>query len=172
MDTIALVGRLLVSLAAVLGVMWLIARRMRRGVSGKDSRLIDVLERQQLSRTASVSVIRVMDQALVIGVTDSQVRLLAEIDLVAVRALLAASASSGSPRRSLRSRKTRKEQSQQPDTYLPSAPKPTPRPAPKRMAIDLPDGTKGKGGALAGSALSRHTWKQTLESLRDLTTRS
>lgn len=168
MDTIALVGRLLVSLAAVLGVMWLIARRMRRGMGGKDSRLIDVIERQQLSRTASVSVIRVMDQALVIGVTDSQVRLLTELDLAAVQALVAAAASSGSPRRSRRSRRSQTDQTQQPGSREPLVPTRTP----KRTAVGAPAGTRRKGGALAGSALSAHTWKQTLESLRDLTTRS
>ena len=34
MDTVTMIGRLLVSLAAVLGVMWLLARRMRKG--GRD----------------------------------------------------------------------------------------------------------------------------------------
>ena len=43
MDTVTMVGRLLVSLAVVLGVMWLLARRMRKGGRRKDTRLIDVL---------------------------------------------------------------------------------------------------------------------------------
>src|SRR6266545_2537217 len=98
METVTLVGRLLVSLAVVLVVMWVVARRVRRPGMGKANRLIDVLSRQQLSRTSSVAVVRVMDQALILGVTDGQVSVLGETDLAAAQAQLEVVAPARRPR--------------------------------------------------------------------------
>jgi flagellar protein FliO/FliZ len=149
MDTVALVGRLLVSLAAVLGVMWLLARRMRKGGRMKDSRLIDVLGRQQLSRNASVAVVRVGDQALVIGVTDTQVSVLGDTDLGAAQAMVAA------------------PQNTSPKRAVPL------RAASGRHAGSTPDAEELTAARkpLAGSALSPQTWRQAVESLRDMTSR-
>jgi flagellar protein FliO/FliZ len=157
MDTVAVVGRLLLSLAFVLGLMWLIARRVKRGPGGRgrSGRLIDVLSRQQLSRSASVAVVRVMDQALIVGVTDGQITVLGETDLQAAEASLEA-AEPARPTRSLRpARVARPKAARMPRT------RPEPAERPERA---------GKP-ALAGSALSLGTWKQTVESLRDLTAR-
>jgi flagellar protein FliO/FliZ len=136
MNTVAVVGRLFLSLAVVLILMWIIARRVKRGAGprGRGNRLIDVLSRQQLSRTASVAVVRVMDQALIVGITDGQISVLGETDLDAARDQLA---TESRPARTVR--------------------KPIEAPARK--------------GTLTGSALSLGTWKQTVESLRDLTAR-
>src|SRR5690242_19317609 len=91
MDSVALVGRLLISLAVVLGLMWLIARRMKRsGGHGKNGKLIELLSRQQLTRSSSVAVVRVLDQGLILGVTDGQVAVLGEIELDAIQEALAA----------------------------------------------------------------------------------
>jgi flagellar protein FliO/FliZ len=154
---VAVVGRLLLSLAFVLGLMWLIARRVKRGPGGRgrSGRLIDVLSRQQLSRSASVAVVRVMDQALIVGVTDGQITVLGETDLQAAEASLEA-AEPARPARTLRpARVARPKAARMPRT------RPEPAERPERA---------GKP-ALAGSALSLGTWKQTVESLRDLTAR-
>ena len=148
-----MIGRLLVSLAAVLGVMWLLARRMRKGGRAKDTRLIDVLGRQQLSRNASVAVVRVGEQALVIGVTDAQVSGLGETDLGAAQAMVAAASTA------------------------PVKPAAKSKPAPRAVArhASEPDETEltaRQRSALSGSALSPQTWRQTVESLRELTSRS
>ncbi|MCU1655626.1 MAG: hypothetical protein JWO57_282 [Pseudonocardiales bacterium] len=143
MDTVALVGRLFVSLAAVLGLMWVIARRVKRPGKAKSTRLIDVLSRQQLSRTSSVAVVRVMDQALILGVTDGQVSVIGETDLEAVQARLEASA----PTRPARVRTAR------------------------AVASSLDD-TASRSTTLAGSALSPTTWRQAVETLRDMTART
>jgi flagellar protein FliO/FliZ len=139
MDTVAVVGRLLLSLAFVLGLMWLIAKKVKRGPGGRgrNGRLIDVLSRQQLSRTASVAVVRVMDQALIIGVTDGQVSVLGEADLAAAQASL--------------------------DT--PESPRPA------RIRAVRPPADPDRQAPLKGSVLSPGTWKQTVETLRDLTAR-
>jgi flagellar protein FliO/FliZ len=153
MDTVAVVGRLLLSLAVVLGLMWVIARRVKRGAGGKgrSNRLIDVLSRQQLSRTASVAVVRVLDQALIVGITDGQITVLGDTDLDAAQAQL--EVESARPR---------------PAASRPAASRPgASRPAVARKTIETP----ARKGALSGSALSLGTWKQTVESLRDITAR-
>jgi len=150
MDSVALVGRLLISLAVVLGLMWLVARRMKRsGGHGKNGKLIELLSRQQLTRSSSVAVVRVLDQGLILGVTDGQVAVLGEVELDAIQEAVAANetAKASHPVRAVRA----------------------PRPA--RPAADVPANGTTARGALAGSALSLSTWRQTVDSLRDLTAR-
>lgn len=179
-----MIGRLLVSLAAVLGVMWLLARRARKGMKGKGERVIEVLERTNLSRSSSVAVIRVNDQAFVLGVAENQVSILGETDLEAALA-----AKDVTPVRGRRAASHRS---------APTSPRdPSPRVPARRVVADAADSRESDGrsrssrplavggrpvanretqaapaGALAGSALSPQTWKQTIESLRDLTSRT
>lgn len=144
METVTTLGRLLISLAFVLVVMWLIARKVggKKGLRGKSNKLIDVLGRQQLSRTASVAVVQVMDQALIVGITDGQVSVLGETDLAAAKKRIAEN---------------------QP------AARPKPRPATRPTKVPVEPGDPNK---LAGSALSPATWRQTVNALRDLTVRT
>jgi len=158
MDTVALIGRVLVSLAAVLGVMWVIARRMRGTAKARATKLIEVLGRQQVSKGASVAVVRIGEQALVLGVTDNQVTVLADTDLTAAQAVVAENETS---RRSAGGRRSTKAVRVEKPVARVAAPV-TPPPAP----------AEPRPGALAGSALSAATWKQTIESLRDLTART
>jgi flagellar protein FliO/FliZ len=154
MDTVTMVGRLLVSLAAVLGLMWFVGRRVRKGGKSKtkNSRLIDVLGRQQLSRNSSVAVVRVGEQALIIGVSDGNVNILGETDLGAAQAIVASGEIARPRGRTERSTAT---------TGSHRAP----------ALVDNASTTEQRG-ALSGSALSPQTWKQTIESLREMTARS
>ncbi len=71
--------RMVVSLALVLGLLVLLARyAARRGVGRVTGQRwgIEVLARRQLSRAASVQVVRVADDIYVVGVGDSGVRVL------------------------------------------------------------------------------------------------
>ena len=82
----ALLARLVVSLAVVLGLMAVAARLLARQTKG--GRLarrltpvpIEVLARQSLGKNSSVAVVHAAGRALIVGVTDSQVTLLAEGD--------------------------------------------------------------------------------------------
>ncbi|HEY3736446.1 MAG TPA: flagellar biosynthetic protein FliO [Jatrophihabitans sp.] len=176
MDSLALVGRLLLSLAFVLGVMWLIARRIRKSPGKvRNSKLIDVLGRQQLTRSSSVAVVRVLDKALIVGVTDGQVTVLGETDLAEVEAQLESVApakplslpSLRSPKAARTSRAaSNSERASERPSGRPSgrpAPRPSPRPSSNAPAAKAP---------LAGSALSPATWRATVESIRDLTVRT
>jgi flagellar protein FliO/FliZ len=71
--------RLILSLALVVGLMLLIARWVGRRYQSTGS-VLDVVHRQQLSRGSSVVVVTTGGRGLVLGVTDQQVSLLAEVD--------------------------------------------------------------------------------------------
>jgi flagellar protein FliO/FliZ len=79
-----LVIRIGFSLLVVLAIMWLLAKATRKRVGGRHAGALSVLSRQSLSRGASVAVVRVVDRALVLGITENQVTLLGETDLAAL----------------------------------------------------------------------------------------
>jgi flagellar protein FliO/FliZ len=81
---IELVLRIAFSLLVVLGLMWGLAKLARRPLTGhRGAGALSVLNRQQLGRASSIAVVRVADKALIVGVTDTQVSLLGETDLLA-----------------------------------------------------------------------------------------
>ena len=90
MDTslVALLVRVVVSLGVVLALMAGAGAVLRRsGLAGTSApgrrgarRPVEVVARHGLSRGASITVVRLGDRGLVLGVTDHQVTLLTEID--------------------------------------------------------------------------------------------
>lgn len=77
---IELVVRLVFSLAVVLGMLLLLTRLSAKRFKGGTDALIRVLHRQPLSRTSAVAVVTVGSRVLVVGTTEHQVQLLAELD--------------------------------------------------------------------------------------------
>lgn len=82
---VALIGRLVVSLAVVLALMAAAAWALRRHAApsrgrGQGTAVIEIVARHGLSRTASIAVVRAGGKALVLGVTDASVNVLAEAD--------------------------------------------------------------------------------------------
>lgn len=77
---IELALRVMCSLTVVFVLLWALARLARRGVGARGTGLLTVLARQQLSRGSSVAVVKVADRALVLGVSDAGVSLLADAD--------------------------------------------------------------------------------------------
>lgn len=163
-----LAGRLLVSLAAVLGVIWLVARRARRSGGGRKTNLIEVLDRAPLSRSASVAVIRVGERAIIVGIAESQVNVLGETDALPALAESAPSPARRATRRSATARSAHRSLAR-PTQAAPHRAKSVPTTLPSTAVEQLTEGHER--GALTGSALSPQTWRQTIESLRDLTTR-
>lgn len=76
-----LVLRIGFSLFVILGMMWGLARLLRRPLTGRGHGPLVVLNRQQLSRGAAVTVVKVADRAMILGVTDQQVSMLGETEL-------------------------------------------------------------------------------------------
>jgi flagellar protein FliO/FliZ len=172
-NTIAVIGRMLLALVFVLGVMWLLARWARKPMgAGKADRVMSVLARQQLSRTSSVAVLKVMDRALVLGVTEQGIRLLTETELSPIEDALVVESTPGRGWSLLR-----------PPAALPDGEVVGP--------LDVSDDEDAepalvgaaavpsvraktparKGGALDGSVLSPQTWRQLLNAARELTVR-
>lgn len=76
-----LVLRVVFSLSVVLGLLWVIARVSSRRLRGSAHQgLVRMLVRQPLSRGSSLAVVSVGERVLVVGVTEQQVNLVAELD--------------------------------------------------------------------------------------------
>jgi flagellar protein FliO/FliZ len=155
-NTVAIIGRMLLALVFVLGVMWLLARWARKPMGvGKSERVMAVLARQQLSRTSSVTVLRVMDRALVLGVTEQGVQLITETELAAVEEALVIETGTG--RGWSRSRSLPAGDADAEDG--PSEPPLT------------PVADRSRPAALDGSVLSPKTWRQLVGAAREMTVR-
>lgn len=175
-----LVLRLGFSLAAVLGLFWLVAHLGSRRLGGTRA-LLHVRARQSLSRTASVAVVEVGDRVLVVGVAEGGVRLLTELDPASLPETPArlqqpesdaetvlAGALAGRPAR-LNDRLAAKVAAR---LTRSSAPAPSHRAersgaTPTGVGRSAPGGDHGAGGqsrdragGLQGSVLSTQTWKQ------------
>ncbi len=72
--------RVIIALVVVVGSMWLLAKVAKRPLRKRAANTLDVLARAQLSRNASVVVVKVNGTALVVGVTDGGVSLLHQLD--------------------------------------------------------------------------------------------
>ncbi len=145
MDELLLVGRVLLSLACVVGLVWYLARKLGASRGAHDDRepTVHVVDRQSLSRGSGVAVVAVGSRRLLVGFGEQQVQLLTE--LRPVPELAPATTSATAPAAAPGSA----------DAV------PTPRPA--------PDGARP--GPLAGSVLSPQTWRATLRALQDRTVR-
>jgi flagellar protein FliO/FliZ len=109
----------------------------RRPLAARAGGALTVVARQQLTRNSAVAVVRVADKALVLGITDQQVTLLAETDSAAVEVVPAPRASG----------EVRERLSLEELTRLPAP----------RAAVP---------GRLNGSALSPDTWRQAAVAVR------
>jgi flagellar protein FliO/FliZ len=86
--------RLVLSLAFVAGVLLFATHLAKKRGLGQGSGLIEVVARQRMGRTSSVSVIRVAGRVLVVGATDDTVTLLTEVEDEDLDAALAAQGTS------------------------------------------------------------------------------
>ena len=76
MDTLLLALRVVLSLAAVLGVIWYVQRRVSKGNRSRQGRTITVVGRQGVGAKASVAVIDVDGKRFLLGVTEHSVNIL------------------------------------------------------------------------------------------------
>jgi flagellar protein FliO/FliZ len=141
--------RLVLCLAFIAAVLLFAGRVAKKRGLGGATGVIEVVARQRMGRASSVSVLRVAGRVLVVGATEEQVTLLAEVEdeelSAALDAQLARSATTGPA-----------GVDDDPATGVL-----TRRPA-------LPTRS---GGALAGSVLDRGTWTSVVQELRERTVR-
>jgi len=76
MDTVFLVLRVVISLGAVLGVIWFIQRKISTGKTGTRENRITVVGRQSVGGKASVAMVDVDGKRYLVGVTEHSVNLL------------------------------------------------------------------------------------------------
>jgi flagellar protein FliO/FliZ len=173
MGAVESIGRVLLSLALVLGVMWVLGRwaRSRTGTKGKSRETLTVLARQQLTRNASVAVVKIADRALVLGVTDGHVNLLGDADLSAVEAGLTPATGRRSAARAATAPRpltvTPDELDDDLRALIPSTSASASAPRRASRHASKPAGRS----ALEGSALSLSTWVQAIDAVRERTVR-
>jgi flagellar protein FliO/FliZ len=161
-----MVIRLVLSLVLVAAVLWFAARVAKRRGIGQGNGLIEVVARQRMGRSSSVSLIRVADVVLVVGATDEQVTLLAEVDSEAVDAALAEREAERQTFRAARLAAAAAEPSLGEDGEPLALP--APRVAPRVVARSR---ASSGSGALAGSVFDRSGWGSFVGSLRERSVR-
>ncbi len=149
-----MIVRLVLSLVFVAAVLWFAARLAKKRGIGGGAGVIEVVARQRMGRTSSVTVLRIADVVLVVGATDENITLLAEMDGNSVAEVLAASR--GTARGQVLAN-TADEVDHDLDDEEPRR-----RPAPV---------ARTSGGALSGSVLDRDAWGGLVQELRDRTVR-
>ena len=135
--------RLFLSLGFIAVVLLWAARLAKKKGLGQGNGLIEVVARQRMGRSSTVNVVRIADVVLVIGATEEQVTLLAEVDAEAVDTALA--------ERRVPSPRTAE------DAALPAG-------APALVA-------RTSTGPLAGSVFDRAGWGTFVQQLRERTVR-
>jgi len=135
--------RLVLCLAMVGGLLLFASRVAKKRGLGGTTGVIEVVARQRMGRASSVSVLRVAGRVLVVGSTEEQVTLLAEVEDDELRTAMAALAPVRSPAEG---------QTTELDTTRVTAP---PR----------------ASGTLAGSVLDRGTWTTVVQEMRERTVR-
>jgi flagellar protein FliO/FliZ len=80
-DTLFVALRIIVSLAAVVGVLFVLQRRITKGsAASRSTKLVSVVTRQGISQKASVVVLDVEGQRYLLGVTEHSVTVLNSAD--------------------------------------------------------------------------------------------
>jgi len=170
-----LVGRVLLSLACVVGILLYASRRLSGGSRARTPREapLRVVGKQSVSRHAGVAVLAVGSRRILVGYGDQQVTMLSELAPVAEPLEAPAAVPTSGP-------------TSKPVVRLPS-PRRTSEAAAGTAASPSPvlptgkDGTltgalpglarRPAGGALAGSVLDPQTWKTFVRTLQDRTVR-
>ena len=80
--------RLVLTLVFIGAVLLFAARVAKKRGLGQGNGLIEVVARHRLGRSSTLNVVRIADVVLVVGATEEQVTLLAEVDSEAVDAAL------------------------------------------------------------------------------------
>jgi flagellar protein FliO/FliZ len=145
-----MVLRLVLSLAFVGAVLWFAARVAKRRGLGQSSGLIEVVARQRMGRSSTVNVVRIGDVVLVVGATEEQVTLLAEVDAETVEVAL---------------RDREEARARRPPAPVGSGDDDAAAPRRPLVAARTPS------GGLSGSVFDRTGWGSVVSQLRERTVR-
>jgi flagellar protein FliO/FliZ len=158
-----MVIRLFLSLAFVGLVLWFAARvAKKRGLGGAGNGLIEVVARQRMGRTSTVNVVRIGDVVLVVGATEEQVTLLAEVDPETVES---------AAREREQPRPTRAPARHLDDDHRDDERVEDDVPAPRGLHRPAPAVRASSSGALAGSVFDKNGWGSFVNQMRERTVR-
>lgn len=88
MDAVLVVLRVVLSLAVVVGLLWIVQRRIAKGSkSGRSTKLVRVISRQGIAQKASVVMVDVQGKRFLLGVTEHSVTVLDTTELPAVESV-------------------------------------------------------------------------------------
>ena len=154
MDALFVALRVLLSLAAVVGLLWFLQRRITKGTqSTRATKLVNVVSRQGLAQKASVVVIDVGGKRFLLGLTEHSVTVLDATELP----VLDTAAAFGS---------ALTDAALTDAVVTPGTRKPVATPIPFPQQFDPRTGLPRRAGALDGSILSLSTWKRAAVALR------
>ena len=154
-----LVVRLVFSLAVVIGLLLLLAKLGSRRFRGRDGALVQIVHRQALSRSSSVTVVTVGGRVLVLGTTEQQITVLTELEPDEVGGAADSDAAGSDD--------TDEPDPAAPRTGVVAAFRPAlhavlPATAATVKPVSGTARTATSSGPLAGSVLSPDTWRQAL----------
>jgi flagellar biosynthetic protein FliO len=167
-DTLVITLRVALSLGVVLALMWVLHRRMAKGQfgagkkpRGRRSAAVEVVARQGIGGKASVVVVDVEGERLVLGVTEHGVSLLTSGEAPAPE-LTIVTAPVALPARPTPSADAFRQELDKQDEAEPSLPSDLPmRPRDRSRRTAVPTAAQ-----LQGSILSADTWRQAAAALR------
>jgi flagellar protein FliO/FliZ len=163
-DTVVVALRVILSLAVVLGLLWVLQRRLNRGAGARANNVVTVVGRQGVGQKASVVVVDVDGRRFVLGVTEQSISVLhdAETDRGAVAVSRTVRAGSGNDRSAVAFARSLHAASGGPTLVPPE----TETPADEPPLTFRPRRDRSSGARLGGSILSPSTWQQTAALLR------
>jgi flagellar protein FliO/FliZ len=163
--------RVVVSLGLVLALLWVAARYLARSRAGRSSGVdVDVLARVPLAQKSSLAVVRLGEQALVLGITESRVELLTSgpvADVADLADMADVADVADVARLADLAQRSQPTQPAQPA----EAPRPVDPTALSRVAARR-SRQAAQSSPLAGSVLSPQTWTKAVAALREMTVRS
>lgn len=164
MDTVVVALRVILSLAVVLGLLWVLQRRLSRGAGACTNNVVTVVGRQGVGQKASVVVVDVDGRRFVLGVTEQSISVLhdAETDHGVVAVSRPVRAGSGNDRSAVAFARSLHAASGGPTLVPPE----TETPADEPPLTFRPRRDRSAGARLGGSILSPSTWQQTAALLR------
>ena len=175
MDTVVVALRVVLSLAVVLGLLWVLQRRLSRGAGSRAANVVTIVGRQGLGQKASVVVVEVEGRRFVLGVTEHSVSVLhgGSTEATATQDADAGAGSSGSAAAFARSLHA----ATGPRLVPPVAVSPAADPGAAALSGSTGDAAgppltfrprrdRGHTSKLGGSILSPATWQQTAALLR------
>ncbi|TFC25004.1 flagellar biosynthetic protein FliO [Cryobacterium sp. MDB1-18-2] len=182
MDTLLVALRVALSLAVVVGLLWVLQRRMQKGTRrGPKASLVSVVGRQGLGQKASVVVVDVEGRRFVLGVTEQSVTVLhdalspaesfattlhaADTDTDTRRSAGIAATTATGAYKAAASVAAEDETLPAPLTFRPRHDRGT-RAAESALRAESGPGSSSRPNRLAGSILSPATWQQTAAALR------